>query len=168
MMRVFGFTFWMFITSVLFVLAVVSFTACQQSVAEKNTAIIQAEMPAITARKDSLKTEVLSTLQAFEALKIKIDQTPPSIISKPEYAKLSGTLESLVAKSATLNNVIPGLEAKLQDLENINRETPTETVQHEIVVLKQLLQQQRGRMVNYQQNYEKIGHQLDSIQSLLK
>ncbi len=166
-MRVFGFTFWKFMMGVL-VLPVFFSTACQQSVAEKNTEVIQAAIPVMLAQKDSLKTEVLSTQQAFEAFKIKIDQTPSDVINKPEYARLSETIEAIVAKSATLNGVIPAIEAKLQALENINRETPTETVQHEIVVLKQLLEQQRGRMTNYKQTYEKIQSQLDSIQSLIK
>jgi len=167
MMRVFGFTFWKVMMGLL-VLTVLFSTACQQSVAEKNTEIIQAAMPAMLAQKDSLKTESLNTQQAFEAFKIKIDQTPSTVIDKPEYAKLSSTIDEIVAKSGTLKEVIPRLEAKLQELENINRETPTETVQHEIVVLKQLLEQQRGRMANYMQNYQRIEYQLDSIRSLIK
>jgi len=167
MMRVFEFGFWKFMMGLL-VLTVFFLTACQQSVAEKNTEVIQAAIPALLAQKDSLKIEALNTQQAFETFKTKVAQTPAAVINKPEYAKLSGTIDGIVAKSERLNEAIPKIEAKIQELENINRETPTETVQHEIVVLQQLLQQQRGKMANYMQNYQRLESQLDSIQSLIK
>ena len=164
MTRAFGLTFLKFITGGLVAAAVLTSTACKQSTAEKITAVIQEAMPTILAQKDSLNADVQQTKQAFQSFKAKIDQTPSSILNQPENAKLSQNIEEIVMKSRKLDALLPQIEAKLQELNNTNREIPPEAVQHEIDVMKELLQLQRGRMTSYLGVYKKLETQLDSIQ----
>ena len=166
MMRGSGSNLLKFITGGLAASVILFSTACKQSVAEKNAEIVQKAMPEMQVQKDSLKIEVQQVKQEFEVLKGKIDQVPAAVLDKPENAKLLNTLQSLVNKSGQLDGLIPGIEAKLEELNRMNRENPSEAVQHEIEVLQERLKIQRGRMDNYLDTYKKLESQLDSIQKI--
>ena len=137
---------------------------CKQSESEKNASVLKTAMPEITTQKDSLNAQVQKVNDEFQVLKNKIDQTPETILKKPENAKIAELVETLEKKHAAVSNVIPMIEAKLEALTEMSKKNSTPELEHEITVTQQVLKAQRERMDNYMMNYRKVGNQLDSIQ----
>lgn len=162
MMRGSGLNFLKFMTVSL---VVFGFSAgCKQSVAEKNAQLVQKEIPALTAQKDSLKMDLQVVKNEYQVLKSKIAQVPADKLNKPENAGLSELIETITKKSEMLEGSVTSIESRLQSLVQQNNEKPSEEVQHEIEVLKQTIQAQQGRMSNYLENYKKLESRLDSLQ----
>lgn len=170
MFRAFDSVFLKFIAGCFFTVIVLSFplVSCKQSLAKKNEEIVQKAMPEMLVQKDSLVVAFQEVKQEFEALKNKVAEVPATILEQPEHAKLSDDINTVVAKSGTLDEKIPQIEARLEALNRMNMDAPSETIEHEIIVLKELLQMQKGRMNNYLKFYKKLAVQLDSIQKTPK
>ena len=170
MLRAFDSIFLKFMTGCFFSVVVLSFSlaSCKQSLAKKNEEIVQKAMPEMLVQKDSLVVAFQGVKQEFEALKSKVAQVPATILEQPENAKLSNQIKTIIAKSGTLDEKIPQIEAKLEALKRMNMDAPSETVEQEIAVLKELLQMQKGRTNNYLEFYKKLAVQLDSIQKTPK
>ncbi len=159
-----GFDLRKLIAGVAVIAFVFLFVGCKQSESEKNEALVKAAMPELVQQKDSLSVQVQDVHKEFQVLKNKVNEVPEAVLKQPEHSKLAETLEALEKKYATIEGLIPAIEAKLKALEETKQKSPSAEVEHEITVMKQLLEAQRNRMDNYIMNYRKLAGQLDSIQ----